>query len=137
MKSYLMKRHLCFFMIFLSVIVFVRPQVAYSGDFNPTRLEIIGDNLITHSYGRALELPITIIGRPAIVILSICPENLPAINIHNGYLGWHYVNNIDTCIYVSPPKQYPTGKSSIVWDGKVSSGNIDQQLLSGNCYLYR
>ncbi|MFA6473126.1 MAG: T9SS type A sorting domain-containing protein [Candidatus Latescibacterota bacterium] len=42
--------------------------------------------------------------------------------MRNGNLGWHYVNQIDTCIYVSY-LSLNSGDNTITWDGKDKNGN--------------
>jgi len=44
-------------------------------------------------------------------------------DIRNGYLGWHYVNHIDTTVYVSGRYQKLTGDQNIFWDGTNTDGD--------------
>ena len=37
--------------------------------------------------------------------------------VQNGHLGWHYVNNIDTCVYFDAGNYYEIGSNSLQWDG--------------------
>ncbi|MFC1509640.1 T9SS type A sorting domain-containing protein, partial [Candidatus Omnitrophota bacterium] len=45
-------------------------------------------------------------------------------HVKNGYLGWHYVNNIDTCLYTSLPVQLDPGNHLIEWEGRDQDGGI-------------
>ncbi|MBN1293768.1 MAG: T9SS type A sorting domain-containing protein, partial [Candidatus Latescibacteria bacterium] len=58
-------------------------------------------------------------GTDATVILIIFTKDKERSikQVTNGYLGWHYVNKIDTCVYISQPYQFDQGKYSIFWDG--------------------
>ena len=40
------------------------------------------------------------------------------LDIRNGYLGWHYVNKVDTCIFVSLALPLEKGTSTVLWNGK-------------------
>jgi len=42
--------------------------------------------------------------------------------ITNGYLGWHYVNNIDTCLFLNPSTAMVVGANSVSWNGKDKAG---------------
>ena len=117
MKSSLMKKHLCFFLIFLSVIVFVWPQSAYSGEFNPTPLQLSAPVMLQYDFfGSPLEIPVKVSGTPAITVFLIYTKNQASSisHIRNGYLGWHYVNNVDTCIRDISPMQVRQPKKSMV-----------------------
>ena len=45
------------------------------------------------------------------------------VGVHNGFLGWHYVNQIDTTVYVSGRYQRELGDVIITWDGTNSDGD--------------
>ncbi len=53
-------------------------------------------------------------------------------SVRNGYLGWHYVNRIDTCVYVAPPVQLAVGANTMRWQGRDENGNP----LSSADYTY-
>ena len=44
-------------------------------------------------------------------------------DVHSGYLGYHYVNKIDTMIYISDTRLFDLGSSAISWDGTDVDGN--------------
>jgi len=45
------------------------------------------------------------------------PEDQFPHQVQNGYLGWHYVNRIDTTIYISGAYNFAPGSHTIIWDG--------------------
>ncbi len=45
------------------------------------------------------------------------------VDIQNGFLGWHYVNKVDTCIYFSDSFSFDMGNQTISWDGKDQDEN--------------
>ena len=77
----------------------------------------------------------------------------PAAITQNGFLGWHFVNRIDTCMYVSASTQLDIGKQTVYWDGKDSAGamvpsgeytyylwgfdNVNQKKIATNCMSFR
>ncbi len=67
-----------------------------------------------------IRIPVLIGGGPATVYFALFTKDRAASirDIRAGNLGWHYVNRIDTCIYVSPPYRLPSGKGEITWNGR-------------------
>ena len=107
--------------------------LALSDPFAPKSLRISAPTVMNYSYdGNALRLPFTLNGTPASVTLVISKLDQPAKRTRNGFLGWHYVDRIDTCIYISTPKNFQTGNYSIEWDGK----NQDGVIARANVYRY-
>ena len=43
--------------------------------------------------------------------------------VENRYLGWHYMNQIDTCISISTPFPLDIGVNHFTWDGKDKCGH--------------
>lgn len=112
------------FASFFVVILFA--STACASDFSPTLFSFAAPDFIQYNFdGSTLEVPITLIGKPATTIFLVYTkdqaENIGPIR--NGFLGWHYVNKIDTCMYVSVPKVFDKGTNTIKWDGKNNDGN--------------
>ena len=79
---------------------------ALAEDFSPMVLTLSAPPVIQYSFdSSAFSLPVTVSGTPASVTFLLFTRGQAASVSHitNGFLGWHYVNNIDTCLYVSPP----------------------------------
>ncbi len=100
---------------------------SYAADFSPTLMTLTGEDYLQYDFdGDPLTLPIELSGTPAAIWLIINTtgqaENIKAIQ--NGHLGWHYVNEIDTTVYISPRYTNDIGPSNIYWDGTDTDGNI-------------
>ena len=63
-------------------------------------------------------------GTPASVIFLVYTKDAGSKigKVTNGYLGWHYVNSIDTCVYFSSPTALDKGSNTITWNGKDKDG---------------
>ena len=107
-------------------ILFFASSTAFSANFVPTVMEISAPVMIHYDFdGSELEILLNIKGAPAnLTFLVFTKGQAASINeVMNGYLGWHYVNKIDTCIFFSTPKQFDIGSNTIKWDGKDQDGN--------------
>jgi hypothetical protein len=120
----------------LITLLLICVSSAYSVNFTPPVMKITAPSSIMREFeGRPLNLPVTVSGSPAAAYFLLFTHNKGAsINkIRNGYLGWHYVNHIDTCLYISSLKQLSIGNNSIFWDGRDEAGNI---VHNGTYYYY-
>ena len=105
---------------------FILSGTVLAVDFSPTVMTINGNSKIFYSFGGAeLKIPYTVTGTPAAVWLVINTKGQAqnVKNIRNGYLGWHYVNKIDTTIFISQRYSANPGDHEIVWDGRDENGN--------------
>ena len=119
--------------IFLTLIL--TATWSFAADFTPTIMTLTVPDQIAYDFnGTDLNIPFTVTGTPAAVWLVINTkgqaENI--VDVQNGYLGWHYVNKIDTTVYVSSRYERDPGETSIVWDGNDQDGNI----LAAGTYDY-
>jgi len=94
---------------------------SFTAPFSPTPLEISVPDEIMYSFnGNDLEFQVEISGKPArcwLIINTRLPEDQLPHQVQNGYLGWHYVNRIDTTVYVSGAYNFAPGSHTITWDG--------------------
>jgi flagellar hook assembly protein FlgD len=110
-------------------------STSFGAPFKPTLLRFSAPNRIAYAFdGKNLSIPLTITGTPATAIFCVYTKNKAESisKIKNGYLGWHYVNKIDTSLYVSGPVKFQTGKNTINWDGKGK----DQTIVPAGEYTY-
>jgi len=115
-------------------LLFVAATV-FAGTYAPTKLTISGPSAVQYDFdGKNLTLPVTLTGTPATVTFLVFTNGKAASikTLQNGYLGWHYVNNIDTCLYVSTANQFSKGVNSLVWDGL----NEDKKMVAAGDYAY-
>jgi len=98
---------------------------AYPAAFQPSVLKITAPSAIKYAFdGTALTIPVTVAGTPADVSFMVFTQNMSSkvASITNGYLGWHFVNRIDTCVYMSTSNSMDKGSANIIWDGKDKAG---------------
>jgi len=108
---------------------------SFAADFTPTVMTLSAPDLIEYQFdGTDVKFPFTVTGTPAAVWLVINTKNKAEniADIRNGYLGWHYVNKIDTTVYISERYKRDPGETNIVWDGTDQDGNI----LAADTYDY-
>ena len=95
-----MKRFIAAFMLLML------PALSpYAAPFSPTLLRLYAPSSILYTFdGKSLSIPLTVSGTPASAFFLVFTKGKATSikKIMNGYLGWHYVNKIDTCLYVSP-----------------------------------
>jgi hypothetical protein len=108
--------------ILIAVLCF---ETAFAAPFVPTLLKFSAPRQVSYQFdGSELRIPVTVTGAPAEVIFSVYTHNCARLvnATRNGYLGWHYVDGIDTCIYISPPYRFQKGPNTVTWDGRYPGG---------------
>ena len=113
-------------MVFISLTIILAASWSFAADFSPTLLTLTAPEAIQYDFdGTELSIPFTVAGTPAAVWLVINTNGKAdqISGVRNGYLGWHYVNKIDTTIYVSGRADKSPGTTTIVWDGNNQDGN--------------
>jgi hypothetical protein len=100
---------------------------AYADPFAPNLLKLSAPPVVQYLFdGSVLSLPVAVSGNPANVTLLVftLAHAATITRVTNGYWGWHYVNRIDTCVYISPPFQFNPGSHALSWDGKNENGSL-------------
>ncbi len=96
-------------------------------NFQPTLLKLAYKEVIRYDFdGSSINIPFTVTGQPAGVLFALFTKDM-ADDITlttNGYLGWHTVNGVDTCIYYSDLETVLIDSSYITWDGRDQDGGI-------------
>jgi hypothetical protein len=113
-----MRKTLMFVLVFLFISSFV-----YAELFAPVLLEFTAPDQVGWQ-GGALDFDITVTGTSATVMFMVFTKDQGAniSAVRNGYLGWHYVNGIDTCLFVQN-FDFTTGVNTISWTGNDADGN--------------
>ena len=96
-------------------------------DFQPTVMKITSEKVINYSFdGTPLTFEFDLTGKASgmYLIINTKGQSEKIKNVRNGYLGWHYVNKIDTTVFISEKYSRSTGKGQIIWNGKDESGNL-------------
>ena len=115
--------------IIITLLAMLLTSSAFAAEFSPHLLKLSAYLSVQYDFdGSRLDIPVTVSGSSAGMILLVFTKDW-AQDIeatHNGYLGWHYVNKVDTCIYFSPLKSVPIGQAVVSWDGHDQDGAIAQ-----------
>jgi len=90
-----MRKILMFVLVFLFIGSYVLAE-----DFQPVTLNLSVANPNISYQGGALSFNVTVTGTPANVLFLVFTKDKGGeiSAVRNGYLGWHYVNGIDTCL---------------------------------------
>jgi hypothetical protein len=108
---------------------------ASAAPFAPTLLKLSAPEQIQYEFDNSvLSIPVKVVGKPATAVFCVYTNGMAGsiAAVQNGYLGWHYVNKVDTSIYISQPVQLEIGSNNIQWDGKDDDG----KMVSAGTYTY-
>jgi len=121
------------------LFVFSTIPLTFADEFAPTMLNLSVDPIIMYQFdGTPVDIPIEVRGTSCEVIFSLFTKyrTNEVGEVRNGYLGWHYVNRIDTCVYVSAPYQFDPGRHVITWDGRLQDGTPAPEWINYTYYLW-
>ena len=119
----------------LALAMLFTTSAVFAAAFSPTKMTISAASHIQYDFnGQNLSIPVTLGGTPGTIVFSIFTSGKASTidQVQNGYLGWHFVNKIDTCLYMSDPLQFTKGQQNITWNGKDENGNA----VSKGSYAY-
>ncbi|MFC1542164.1 T9SS type A sorting domain-containing protein, partial [Candidatus Latescibacterota bacterium] len=107
--------------LFAALIMMFFASVSFAV-WTPTPLEITVENEIIYPFdGSEVDFTVDVAGKPCRAYLWVntkLAEDAKPDRLKNGPRGWHYVNKIDTTVYISGPNDLAVGKShKITWDG--------------------
>ncbi|MDP2982719.1 MAG: hypothetical protein Q8O92_05250, partial [Candidatus Latescibacter sp.] len=97
----------------------------FAANFSPKLLRLSAPSKIAYNFdGKPLEIPVTVSGVGAGTIFCVYTNGKGASigKVQNGFLGWHYVNKIDTAMYISTVYNLDVGTNKLIWDGKGKLG---------------
>ncbi len=100
-------------------------STAFGAAFAPTVLKISAPSQVVYKFdGSTLSIPVTLTGAPASTYFMVFTKDQGTKigTVRNGYLGWHYVNKIDTCVYLAQAVALTKGSNTINWNGKGEGG---------------
>ena len=121
--------------LFSIVLVFVS-SLSFADAFAPSVMKFVAEDEIIYPFdGTNVSIDFTLENKPAQVFLVVTTKDKSAdiVGVQNGFLGWHYVNKIDTTVYVSGKYTKALGQNTIVWDGKNQDG---ENVVPDEYYYY-
>jgi flagellar hook assembly protein FlgD len=124
------------FLVFLTAIFSACVSVSYGAPFLPQTLKLIAPSKINYNFdGKNLSIPVNVTGTPANVTFLVYTKGKAESikKITNGFLGWHYMNKVDTCVFFSGPLSMDKGSNVYNWDGK---GKDKTTLVPAGEYTY-
>jgi len=97
---------------------------AFAINFQPTQLKLDAQDTIVWDFNGSLNFNVTTTGTASQALFLVFTKDLAATmpTVVNGYLGWHTVNKVDTCIYVSAPMTFSIGSNPVTWSGADNDG---------------
>lgn len=127
-------------LFFVAILMLVYSSLAIAqASFSPTIMEIVCPDSLEYSFGEGetLNIPYTVNGLAGAFWFCINTHGKAdqVDHVRNGYLGWHFVNNIDTTIYVSGRFAGETGANQFVWDG-TSNDSDPAVMMPEDTYSY-
>jgi hypothetical protein len=111
--------------LFLPILFIFAVTSVSSAPFQPTKLTLGAPAVVKYLFDKtAVHIPLQVNGHSSQTIFMIyTKDKANAIGtFQNGLLGWHYVNKLDTCVYLRVDGLHETGSSEIMWDGKDTYG---------------
>jgi hypothetical protein len=120
---------------FLPILLILASTNVFGVPFQPTKLTLSAPPLISYSFdGSNLSIPVIVNGSSSNTVFMIYSKGKASSigAVQNGYLGWHYVNKMDTCVYLTVLGVLPTGSNNVVWDGKGTQGAGIEMVQSTN-----
>jgi len=111
--------------VFSAIMLLAFVSSVLAAPFSPAVMKIVAPSVVQYDFdGTQLEFSATISGAPASALFCVYTKDQGAKigTVLNGFLGWHFVNKIDTSIYISQATALDVGNNTIKWDGKDENG---------------
>jgi len=123
--------------IVLACVLVLMASVAFGQTWSPTPMVVTVNDQFQYAFnGSNVEIPFNLTGKPGtfwLVINTKLAAGQKPVAVMNGFKGWHFVNGIDTTIYVSSGRDYQVGNNlKYPWDGKGNEKNLDVVMSTGN-----
>lgn len=115
--------------------LFLTASICFAAPFLPNKMKLSAPATVQYQFdGSTLHIPLTLSGVPGTILFSVYTKDQASkiLDVTNGFMGWHYVNKIDTCVYVSSPYTFQTGSNTVLWEGK----NKDGKAVAAGVYTY-
>ena len=132
--------------IAIFIMITLLASVAYGQGWSPVPLVINTQEVVPYAFdGSELNVQFDLTGKPALIWMVIQTQLDDAekpVAVTNGFKGWHFVNGIDTTVYVSASREYAIGNDQTFrWNGKGNEKDMENlvdgaNLASGNYSYY-
>ncbi len=113
----------------LVALVLALPMSVMAADWSPTPMTISAPATVYYAFdGSELIIPVTVTTKPARVTFAVFTKGKAdqMSRIRNGFLGWHYMDAIDTCVYFSPAYDFPVGTGEVTWSGQTHNAYLQE-----------
>ncbi|MBN1291677.1 MAG: hypothetical protein JXB48_07535, partial [Candidatus Latescibacteria bacterium] len=113
--------------LFMILILAFCATSVFAAPFAPTLLKVSAASSIEYAFdGKTIEIPVKVSGTKALMWFFVYTKDKAETiaPTTNGFMGWHYVNKIDTCVYMSTNIAGDVGNNIIEWEGVDNDGNI-------------
>jgi len=119
----------------VTLVLVLSSTFAFAAAFTPNVLTITGTDYIPYEFdGTSVEIPFTISTSATLFfVVTTKGKGANIKNVRNGNMGWHYVNKIDTTVYLSTSLSRSASTTSYIWDGKDKTG---EQVQADEYYYY-
>ena len=110
-----------------SCVLMLAASLAFAGAFAPQVLKVSAPGTVHYEFsGNDFQLPVTVSGRSAAAVFMVYTKDKASAikQVKNGHLGWHYMNGVDTCVYMSGTLSLNAGSNTVLWDGKDNAGKM-------------
>jgi len=110
--------------LFILCLALITTNV-FAAKFAPALLKLSVAPTVQYNFdGSELQIPVSISGTNALLWFFVYTKDQAENNgpVQNGFMGWHYINKIDTCMYMSPAFTFSKGSNLVRWDGKDNDG---------------
>jgi len=126
------------FLLTIMMFLFASLSIAQT-TFSPTILQVTCPEEIEYAFGggEALQIPVTVenLSGAFWLVINTVGKADQVDHVQNGYLGWHFVDRIDTTVYVSGRLPLEIGDNTITWDG-TSSDSEPAEIVPEDTYAY-
>ncbi|MFC1485910.1 T9SS type A sorting domain-containing protein [Candidatus Latescibacterota bacterium] len=123
-------------LLFFALILTLVATQSFGQAWVPTPLVIDVQDVVEYLFdGSGIDIPFSLAGKTAVVYLvvnTMLDDSEKPVALWNGFRGWHYVNGIDTTVYVSAGRGYdPSATNTFPWDGHGSEKDMELLVDSG------
>jgi len=141
-KTYLRRGVIMKKILLISLTIILCATWSFAADFAPSKMVLtVPDDPIIYPFdGTDVDITFDLSGSAAAIWLVINTKLDDAekpVDLTNGHMGWHYVNKIDTTVYVSSKNQKDAGTGlTITWDGHSDVKDGGGQVTPGQYTYY-